>query len=62
MLSTYTHTKKERKSRGDLSIVTLQIVLKKEKEMEEKEKKETKTSGVLLDSACGCCKNSEGLS
>ena len=32
----------------------MQIVLKKE---EEKEKKETKTGGVLLDSACGCCKN-----
>ena len=32
----------------------MQIVLKEE---EEKEKKETKTGGVLLDSACGCCKN-----
>ena len=37
--------------RGDLSRVTLQIVLKKKKE-----KKETKTGRVLLDSACGCCK------
>ena len=43
---------------GDLSIVTLQIVLKKEKKKEEKkEEKETKTCGVFLDSACGCCKN-----
>ena len=32
--------------------MTLQIVLK-----EEEKKKETKTSGVLLDSAYGCCKN-----
>jgi len=31
----------------------LQIVLK---EKEEKEEKETKTCGVFLDSACGCCK------
>ena len=37
----------------------MQIVLKKE---EEKEKKETKTGGVLLDSACGCCKNTKLLS
>ena len=39
--------------------MTLQIVLKKKEEEEEekeKEKKETKTCGVLLDSACGCCK------
>ena len=36
--------------------MTLQIVLKKEEKKEE-EKKETKTCGVFLDSACGCCKN-----
>ena len=57
MPSTHTHTeKKERKLRGDLSVVTLQIVLKKEEEKE----RETKTCGVLLDSACGCCKNTYG--
>ena len=56
MPSMHAHTeKKERKLRGDLSVVTLQIVLKKKKE--EKKKKETKTCGVFLDSACGCCKN-----
>ena len=33
----------------------MQIVLKKKKK--KKKKKETKTCGVLLDSACGCCKN-----
>ena len=52
---TRTHANKERKLRGDLSVVTLQIVLEKEKEKEKK--KETKTCGVFLDSACGCCKN-----
>ena len=57
MLSTHTHTNKERKSRGDLSVVTLQIVLKKKKEEKKEKKKETKTCGVFLDSACGCCKN-----
>ena len=60
MLSTHTHTNKERKSRGDLYVVTLQIVLEEKEEKEEKEKekeKETKTCGVFLDSACGCCKN-----
>ena len=39
----------------------MQIVLKEKKEKKEKEekekKKETKTCGVFLDSACGCCKN-----
>ena len=52
---THTHANKERKLRGDLSVVTLQIVLKKEKE--EKEEKETKTCGVFLDSACAAVKN-----
>ena len=54
----HTHAeKKERKLRGDLSVVTLQIVLeKKEEKKEKKKKKETKTCGVFLDSACGCCK------
>ena len=56
MPSKDTHKNKERKLRGDLSVVTLQIVLKKKKEEKEKEK-ETKTCGVFLDSACGCCKN-----
>ena len=51
---TDTHENKERKLRGDLSVVTLQIVLK------EKEK-ETKTCGVFLDSACGCCKKEVGI-
>ena len=55
---THTHVNKERKLRGDLSVVTLQIVLKKEEKKEKKKKKkETKTCGVFLDSACGCCKN-----
>ena len=58
MLSTHTHAKKERALRGDLYVVTLQIVLKKE-EKEKKEKKKTKTCGVFLDSACGCCKKQE---
>ena len=54
----HTHTNKERKSRGDLSVVTLQIVLKKkEKEEKKKKEKETKTCGAFLDSACSCCKN-----
>ena len=52
----HTHANKERKLRSDLCVVTLQIVLNKEKKKKEK-KKETKTCGVLLDSACGCCKN-----
>ena len=50
---THKHAKKERKLRNDLSVATLQIVLKEEKEKE----KETKTCWVFLDSACGCCKN-----
>ena len=56
---THTHVNKERKLQGDLSVVTLQIELKKKKEekKEKKKKKETKTCGVFLDSACGCCKN-----
>ena len=60
MPSKHTHTLRKRKqkiARGDLYVVALQIVLKKkEEEEEEKEKKETKTCGVFLDSACGCCK------
>ena len=57
MPSTHTHTeKKERKLRGDLSVATLQIVLKEKKKEKEKKEKETKTCGVFLDSACGCCK------
>ena len=35
--------------------MTLEIVLKEEK----KKEKETKTCGVLLDSACGCCKKDD---
>ena len=35
----------------------MQIVLEKEKKKEKKKEKETKTCGVFLDSACGCCKN-----
>ena len=61
MLSTDTHTNKERKSRGDLSVVTLQIVLKKKEEKKKKKEKETKTCGVFLDSACGCCKKTAPL-
>ena len=53
----HTHANKERKLRSDLSVATLQIVLKEKKEKEKKEEKETKTCGVFLDSACGCCKN-----
>ena len=55
----HTH-KKGKKIKGDLSVVTLQIVLKKkEKEEKKKKEKETKTCGVFLDSACGCCKNKQ---
>ena len=55
MPNTHTNENKNIFVQGDLSIVTLQIVLKKEKE----KKKETKTSGVLLDRACGCCKKAD---
>ena len=51
--STHAHThanENKQIERDDLYVVTLQIVL------EEKEKKKTKTCGVFLDSACGCCK------
>ena len=39
---THTHANKERKLRGDLSVVTLQIVLKKEEKKEKKKKKKKK--------------------
>ena len=53
---THTHRANENKqiARDDLYVVTLQIVLE-----EKKEKKKTKTCGVFLDSACGCCKKQE---
>ena len=60
----HTHANKERKLRSDLCVVTLQIILNKEKKEEkkkEKKEKETKTCGVFLDSACGCCKKDKLL-